>query len=97
MKTTIILDLVVKKFVDIYIDRSLYDIFIFGSRAKWNSTQTSDRDIWLLSKDGQKIPFCEYTRICWLAYDLPIKVDILDFARADQEFIDMNKSDRIYI
>lgn len=77
---------VVYNFINSWADRATMRVFLFGSRAKWDYHDRSDRDIGIIRKDGQKIDSKTYAHIKWLAYDLPYKVDIVDFARVEPEF-----------
>jgi predicted nucleotidyltransferase len=77
---------IVYDFIYSWADPATMKVFLFGSRVKWDAHDRSDRDIGILRKDGAKLDFATYVHIKWLAYDLPYKVDVVDFARAEPQF-----------
>lgn len=75
---------IIKNILQKYISDPKYDTFVFGSRAKWDYQQNSDRDIGI--KSSQKIPFWEFANIKNQFAETPVQIDIVDFAIVDEEF-----------
>src|SRR6266851_9549034 len=71
------------------------EIWAFGSRAKWTAKDTSDLDLAIVAE--RPIPSTTLDRIrrAFEESYLPIKVDVVDFARVSEEFRNVIRKQKV--
>ncbi|NJL27817.1 MAG: hypothetical protein HC897_07925 [Thermoanaerobaculia bacterium] len=73
------------------------DVWVFGSRARWTSAETSDLDIALVSPRALPTKLLNRLRDLFEASYLPFSVDIVDWNRIDEEFRAVIREDRVVL
>lgn len=75
---------IIKQVINSYVDRTKYKVFLFGSRAKWDFRNTSDYDIGIIW--SEKLDYKKLSLLRGQLYEIPYKVDIIDFYSVRPEF-----------
>ena len=85
----------VASIIKTYLPVGVYSLFLFGSRATLRAHRYADIDIGIEGK--QTIPFEVMARITGALEesDLPVRVDVVDFAKVTPEFARLAKQTRI--
>lgn len=77
-----------KEIIKEFILKNIWDkktkVFLFWSRALWNSRKNSDYDIGILWE--KKIGFQKLLRLKRKLKELPYLIDLVDFQDVDEEF-----------
>lgn len=61
-------------------------VLAFGSRATWTAKEYSDLDLAVLGDEPLSLDAISLLSECFGESDLPFKVDLVDWARADEAF-----------
>jgi uncharacterized protein len=76
--------IIIKTIITQYLSDDV-SVFLFGSRAKGNARTNSDYDICVQAND--KIPLTTLAMIKSALYEIPRKVDLIDYHRTDNTFL----------
>src|ERR1700730_10928277 len=63
-----------------------YEVWAFGSRANWTAKDSSDLDLAIASKEPVPVKRLRRLRRAFEESYLPLKVDVVDLAKASSEF-----------
>ena len=66
------------------LDKKIFEIFLFWSRATWNFRKNSDYDIWILWK--YHLSHSKYLNLKIELDELPYLIDLVDFNQVDNDF-----------
>jgi type I restriction enzyme S subunit len=74
-----------------------YEVWAFGSRARWTATDSSDLDLAIVSE--RPLPFSRLSKLrqAFEQSYLPFKVDVVDLARVSPDFREVIEKQRIVI
>ncbi len=75
----------------------LYEVWAFGSRAKWTAKPFSDLDLTIISDKGLTLRESAELANDFLESDLPFKVDLVDWATTSDAFRKIIAQDKVVI
>jgi predicted nucleotidyltransferase len=74
----------IKKVLFNHLDKNIFKVFLFWSRAKWDNKKKSDYDIWIIWKI--KLDYKKYLNLKMDLDELPYLIDLVDFNTVDNTF-----------
>src|SRR5437899_1241340 len=73
------------------------EVWAFGSRAKWTAKDTSDLDLALVSEKPFPSATLDRLRQAFEESYLPVKVDVVDFARVSEQFRNVIRKQKVIL
>jgi type I restriction enzyme S subunit len=74
-----------------------YEVWAFGSRAKWTAKPYSDLDLVIISDRALPLDVRAALRDDFSESDLPWKVDVVDWATSSQDFREIIERDKVVV
>ncbi|NNM58938.1 MAG: nucleotidyltransferase domain-containing protein [Legionellales bacterium] len=74
-----------------------YEVWAFGSRAKWTAKPYSDLDLCIITEKPLSLSFLSALTDDFSESDLPWKVDVVDWATTSDEFRKTIEMDKVVI
>lgn len=74
-----------------------YEIWAFGSRVKHTAKKFSDLDLAIISENPLSISILGELKEAFSESNLSIKVDVVDWARTDEDFKKLIQSDHVVL
>ena len=74
-----------------------YEVWAFGSRAKWTTKQYSDLDLAVISDQPLSLSVSAALADDFSESDLPFKVDVVDWATTSESFREIIKRDKVVV
>lgn len=74
-----------------------YEVWAFGSRAKWTAKQYSDLDLAVIADQPLSISVSASIADDFSESDLPWKVDVVDWATTSASFREVIRRDRVVV
>ncbi len=74
-----------------------YEVWAFGSRAKWKAKEYSDLDLCVITKEPLSFTILGLMAEDFSESDLPWKVDVVDWATTSESFRKIIEQDKVVI
>ena len=74
-----------------------YEVWAFGSRAKWKAKEYSDLDLAVISDQPLSLSVSAALADDFSESDLPWKVDVVDWATTSASFRELIRRDRVVV
>jgi len=74
-----------------------YEVWAFGSRTKGTAKEYSDLDLAIITDEPMGLPLSATLADEFVESDLPIKVDVVDWATTSEAFRKLIEQDKIVI
>ena len=74
-----------------------FDVWAFGSRARFTAKKHSDLDLVVVSDQPLPISLCAAIMEAFSESDLPYRVDVVDWASTGESFREIIERDRVVV
>ena len=74
-----------------------YEVWAFGSRAKWKAKEYSDLDLCVITKEPLSFTILGLMAEDFSESDLPWKVDVVDWSTTNESFRKIIEKDKVVI
>lgn len=74
-----------------------YEVWAFGSRAKWTAKPCSDLDLAVITRQPLSLAVSTALSLAFEESDLPWRVDVVDWASTSEAFRKIIEKDRVVV